>query len=57
MFIKGVTDVLNQKGKYAFAFSDLFFHWIGTSQDSLLMDINFKKGRKYKDGYDKSGFI
>ena len=57
IFLKGVTDLLNQKGTYANFLSDYFFVSIGTSQELMLEKINFKKGRKYKDGYDKINFL
>jgi hypothetical protein len=57
LFLKGIADLLNQKGTYASFLSDTLFASIGTSQELILEKINFKKNRKYKDGYDKNNFM
>ena len=57
LFLKGIADLLNQKGTYANFLSHKFFASIGTSQELMQEKINFKKNRKYKDGYDKNNFV
>jgi hypothetical protein len=57
IFIKGIFDLLNQKGIYATYISDTFFSAIGTSEESILKLIDYKEGRKYSDGYDKNNFM
>lgn len=51
IFLKEITDLLNQKGEYAVYISDAILSYIGTSETSILNYINFKAGRKYRDGY------